>query len=175
MIGSVYLFCLLFRWGILHMVLLVVGWCQVLYSNGSLWVSSHYLTPPRVSSLVVLGFCSQCSHSKASGLDLEFCVGAYIFFSAGQVLLSALSWCSECTSVSEGVFLRCLWREMYSISTYSPAILFSPKLNFHTLENRTFFFFVWNITRKNGTYVFNISFILIETLHWKYDCCFNLS
>ena len=49
----------------------------------------------------------------------------YIFFSAGQVLLSALSWCSACTSVSEGIFLMYLWREMYSMSTYSPAILFS--------------------------------------------------
>ena len=29
----------------------------------------------------------------------------YIFFSTGQVLLSALSWCSACISVSEGVFL----------------------------------------------------------------------
>ena len=29
----------------------------------------------------------------------------YMFFSAGQVLLFALSWCSACTSVSEGVFL----------------------------------------------------------------------
>ena len=29
----------------------------------------------------------------------------YIFFSTGQVLLSAFSWCSACTSVSEGVFL----------------------------------------------------------------------
>jgi len=137
MIGSVYLFCLLFRWGILHMVLLVVGWCQVLYSNGSLWVSSHYLTPPRVSSLVVLGFCSQCSHSKASGLDLEFCVGAYIFFSAGQVLLSALNWCSACTSVSEGIFLMYLCREMYSTPTYSFTILFFPWIKqFFFTENR---------------------------------------
>ena len=32
----------------------------------------------------------------------------YIFFSAGQVLLSALSWCSACISVSEGVFLMYL-------------------------------------------------------------------
>ena len=47
----------------------------------------------------------------------------YIFFSTGQVLLSALSWCSACTSVS-GVFLMYLWREMYSTSTYSSAILF---------------------------------------------------
>ena len=49
----------------------------------------------------------------------------YIFFSTGQVLLSALSWCSACTSVSEGVFLMYLWREMWSMSTYSSTILFS--------------------------------------------------
>ena len=50
-------------------------------------------------------------------------VWVYIFFSAGQVLLSALS-CSACTSVSEGVFLMYPWREMYSTSTYSSTILF---------------------------------------------------
>ena len=44
--------------------------------------------------------------------------------SAGQVLLSALRWCSECTSVSEGVFLMYLWREMCSTSTAAAAILF---------------------------------------------------
>ena len=49
-----------------------------------------------------------------------------MFFSTGQVLLFALSWCSPCTSVSEGVFLMDPWREMYSTSTYSSAILFSP-------------------------------------------------
>ena len=48
-----------------------------------------------------------------------------IFFSAGQVLLSALSWCSACISVSEGVFLLYPWREMCSMPTYSSAILFS--------------------------------------------------
>ena len=42
MIGFVFLFSLLFRWGILHRVLLVVGWCWVLYSSGFLCVSSHY-------------------------------------------------------------------------------------------------------------------------------------
>ena len=47
-----------------------------------------------------------------------------IFFYAGQVLLSALSWCSACTSVSEGVFLMYPWREIDSTSTYSSAILF---------------------------------------------------
>ena len=51
-LGSEFLFCLLFRWGILHRVLLVVGWCWVLYSSAFLCVSSHYLILPRVSSLV---------------------------------------------------------------------------------------------------------------------------
>ena len=49
-----------------------------------------------------------------------------IFFSTGQVILSVLSWCSACTSVSEGVFLMYLCREVYSMSTHSSAILFSP-------------------------------------------------
>ena len=51
----------------------------------------------------------------------------YIFFSSGQVLLSSLSWCSACISVSEGVFLLYPWREMYSTSTYSSTILFSSR------------------------------------------------
>ena len=39
MIGFVFLFCLFFRWGVLHRLLLVVGWCWVLYSSGFLlWV-----------------------------------------------------------------------------------------------------------------------------------------
>ena len=49
----------------------------------------------------------------------------YVFFCSDQVLLTALSWCSVCTSVSEGVLLICLWREMYSTSTCSSTILFS--------------------------------------------------
>ena len=49
----------------------------------------------------------------------------YIFFSAGQVLLATLSCCSACTSVSEGAFLMDLWREMYSMFTYSSILLFS--------------------------------------------------
>ena len=46
-IGFVFLLCLLFRWGILHRVLLVFEWCWVLYSIGFLCVSSHYLILPR--------------------------------------------------------------------------------------------------------------------------------
>ena len=49
----------------------------------------------------------------------------YILFSSDQVLLSAFSWCSACTSVSGDVFLMYPWREMYSTSTYSSTILFS--------------------------------------------------
>ena len=68
MIGFVILFCLLFRWGILHRVILVVGWCQVLYSSGFLCVSSHYLIPPIVSSLVVYGLRVSAPTPKAQGL-----------------------------------------------------------------------------------------------------------
>jgi hypothetical protein len=47
-----FLFYLWFRWGILHRVLLVVGWCWVLYSSGFLCVSSHYLILPSVNTQV---------------------------------------------------------------------------------------------------------------------------
>ena len=47
-----------------------------------------------------------------------------IHFPTVQGLLSVLSWCSSCPSVSEGVFLMYSWREMYSTFTYSSAILF---------------------------------------------------
>ena len=39
--------------------------------------------------------------------------------------MSALSLCSAFTSVSEGVFLMYPWKEIYSMSTYSSATLFS--------------------------------------------------
>ena len=54
--------------------------------------------------------------------------GSIYSFPLSQVLLSTLSWCSACTSVSEGVFLVYLWRELYSMSTYSSAILFLPQV-----------------------------------------------
>ena len=59
-----------------------------------------------------------------SSFILASFVWVFIFFSAGQVLLSTLSWCSALTCVSEGVSLMYPWREMYSTSTYSCAILF---------------------------------------------------
>jgi len=68
MIGFVFLFCLLFRWGVLHRVLLVVGWFPFLYSSGFLCVSSHYLILSRVSSLVVQGLGVSAPTPKAQGL-----------------------------------------------------------------------------------------------------------
>jgi len=68
MTGFVFLFCLLFRWGVLHRVLVVVGWCWVLCSSGFLCVSSHYLIPPRVISLVVWGLGVSAPTPKARGL-----------------------------------------------------------------------------------------------------------
>ena len=56
------------RWGVLHRLLLVVGWCWVLYSSGFLCVSSHYLILPRVSSLVVQGLGVNAPTPKAQGL-----------------------------------------------------------------------------------------------------------
>ena len=48
--------------------------------------------------------------------------GSIYFFPTAQILLSSLSRCSACSSVSEDVFLMYLWREMYSTSTYSSAL-----------------------------------------------------
>ena len=54
----------------------------------------------------------------ASSFILPSFAWVYIFFSTGQVLLSALSLCSLCTSKSDSVFLMYPWREMCSASTY---------------------------------------------------------
>ena len=73
---------------------------------------------------------SNASVFPPSSFILLSFVWFYIFFSGGQVLLFALSWCSACTSVSEGVFLMYLWGKMCSMSTYFSAILFSSALYF---------------------------------------------
>ena len=67
-LGFAFLFCLLFSWGILHRVLLVVGWYWVLYSSGFVCVSSHYFLHPRINSLVVLGLGVNAPTPKAWGL-----------------------------------------------------------------------------------------------------------
>ena len=61
------LVCLLFRCSVLHRVLLVVGWCHVLYSRGFLCVISHYFILPKVSSLVVLDLGVSAPTLKVQG------------------------------------------------------------------------------------------------------------
>ena len=97
----------------------------------------------------------------------------YIFFSTGQVLLSRRSWCSACTSVSEGVFLMHPWRKMYSMSTYSPAILFSPLACFYvgcfvSLKG-TFTSLCLEATEHERNML-----SLICTLCWKWTSIFHL-
>ena len=77
MVGFVFLFCLLFRWGILNRVWLVVGGCQVLHSSGFFHVNSHYLILPRVISLAVYGLGVSAPIPKAQGLISE---GAFVLF-----------------------------------------------------------------------------------------------
>ena len=71
----------------------------------------------------------------------------YIFFPFSQGLLPILSWCSVSTSVSEGVFLRYLWRDMYSMSTFSTVILLLLKKAF-------FFSFLFSGTLHSGGFIF---------------------
>ena len=86
--------------------LLVVGRCWVLYSTGFLCASSHYLIPPRVSSLVVWGLGVSAPTPMAQGLILSF-VWLYIIIFCWPGTPSALSWCSACTSVSK-VYSWCI-------------------------------------------------------------------
>ena len=58
-------------------------------------------------------------------LSYRVLCGSLYIFSTCHVLLSALNWCSACIFVSECILMY-PWREMYSTSTYSSAILFSP-------------------------------------------------
>ena len=105
----------------------------------------------------------------------------YIFFSTGQVLLSTLSWCSAWTSVSECVFLMYLWKEMYSMSTYSSAILFLCVVYIwsldlmHVIEGIFFFFLTFYqllSTQQHDPWLFCIRFHLWVIL---YSICLSLS
>ena len=73
-----------------------------------------------------------------------------IFFSAGQVLLSTLSWCSACTPVSEGVFLMHLCRETYSTS---PTLVFSWPLFFIHSYGFELLSSVWTVILKDPLYI----------------------
>ena len=73
--------------------------------------------PPRVGPVLLTLLCF-----SPSSFILPSFAWFYVFCFAGQLLLSTLSWCPECTSVSEHVFLIYPWREMYFTSTYSSTI-----------------------------------------------------
>ena len=107
MIWFIFLFCLLFRCSILHRVLLVAGWCQVLYSSGFHCVSSHYLIPPRVSSLVVWGLGVSAPTPKAQSLSLSFAwVHIIVFCWSGTPVCSQLVFC----------MYFCVWRCIPAVS-----------------------------------------------------------
>ena len=121
-------------------------------------VGSHYVIVPRVSYLVAQGFGVRAPTPRAQGLILNF-VRFYIFFSAGQVLPSSLSWCSAYTFVSEGIFLMYPWRETYSTSTYSSTILFSKSifLNAILTQRAQYFLFPWVSESTQGEEFWNSS------------------
>ena len=74
-----------------------------------------------------------------------------IFSPSGQVLLSALGWCSACTSVPEGVFLMCpMERDVLHVH-HSSTILFSS------------LFFNWFILLENRG---NLFFITLHSFSW---------
>ena len=102
----------------------------------------------------------------------------YIFFSAGQVLLPTLSWCSVCTSVSEVVFLMYPRREMYSTSTYSSAILLLYKVTFQNTSAHV----TTMLKTRNVILHFSQSKVLSKIymtqtlwLHWLSGLLFNSS
>ena len=80
-----------------------------------------------------------------------------LFFSTGQVLLSALSWCSARISVSEAVFLMYPWREMYSTSTYSSTILFSRQY---------YYFFYFFFFKKIILFFLTLQYCIGFVIHW---------
>ena len=65
----------------------------------------------------------------------------YMFFSAGQVLLSVLSWCSASTSVSEGVILTSVERDVLHVHLLLCHLVLFLKLNNLLARHPIFSFF----------------------------------
>ena len=87
-----------------------------------------------------------------------------IFLSTGQVLLSALSWCSVCTSVSEGVFLMYPWRDVLHVHLLLhhrvlPVFVFFWHMYICNFFFKFFFVFL------NSTY-FWLSFLHLHCCAW---------
>ena len=86
----------------------------------------------------------------------------YIFLSSSQGRLATLSWCSVRFSSSEDVFLMHPWREKYSRSIYSSAILLSHWNTFYYVKPHdcpidhsscSFFFNLSLISRMDNIYL----------------------
>ena len=92
-----------------------------------MWGSDPCFNSPTLQ--VQVQSCSLSSFSLTSFILLSF-AWICIFLSSGQGLLPTPSWCSARSSASEDVFLMHPWREMYSTSTYSSAILLPSVLFF---------------------------------------------
>ena len=111
-------------------------WCRLPQISWFILSLNCFSSDPNNYSNVGSGNLLQFSHPPRAGSDLLTLLffplvpssyqvlWFYTFFSTGQVLLSALSWCSASTSVSEDVFLMCPRREVYSSCNYHSAILF---------------------------------------------------
>ena len=68
-------------------------------------------------------------------------VWIHMFLSAGQGLLSAVSWCSVRSSISEDVSLMNQWREKYPTSTDSSVSCHLPNSLVISVQVNDFFFF----------------------------------
>ena len=90
----------------------------------------------------------------------------YIFFSTGQALLSAFSWCSACTSVSGDVFLMYTWSEMYSTSTCYSTILFFLSILYFWMLCKWYCFskFIFSFLVYISTVGFQIKTLYLVTL-----------
>ena len=89
--------------------------------DAGLWPLLQFPHPPRAGPvlLTLLLF-------PPSSLILPSFACIYIFFTSGQVLLFALSWCSACASVSEGVLLMYPWREVLHVHLLLCHLVLSP-------------------------------------------------
>ena len=114
-------------------------------------------------------FCSLSSSVSLPSFILPSFAWICVVLSDGQGLLLALSWCSVRSSASEDVFLMHPWREMYSTSTYSSAIL-SPLGTFLKCEclvltylNSTEFCQILIFSSKKWAVAYYIKLLLLES------------
>ena len=118
----------------------------------------QFLHPPKAGPVLLTPL-----FPPPSSLILPSFLWFHIFFSTGHVLLSTLSWCSACTSVSEGVFLMYLWREMYSRSTYSSAIFILPP----TFLKRNLVLPILLFSYISLHYLFKKAFLSLPAMLWN--------